>query len=76
MDDLEKKKKIDEISRQMHPHNDEPDPSAEQGNYNFPQMLFAFFLGFCCMFILSVNEINNFKGCPTDDFTTQKYESI
>ena len=31
------------------------------GNYNFPQMLFAFCLGFVTMFVLSVNEINNFK---------------
>ena len=34
------------------------------GNYNFPQMLFAFCLGFATMFVLSIKEIENFKGCP------------
>ena len=45
-------------------HDDEPDPTAHMGNYNFPQMLFAFCLGFCTMFVLAVDEINDFKGCP------------
>ena len=64
----ERQKRIDEIARQMHPHDDEPDPTAYMGNYNFPQMLFAFCLGFVTMFVLSVNEINNFKGCPLPEF--------
>ena len=46
-DDKEKKKRTEEISKMIHPHDDEPDPTAYMGNYNFPQMLFAFCLGFC-----------------------------
>tara|TARA_R100001129_G_scaffold135436_2_gene96938 strand:- start:57 stop:191 length:135 start_codon:yes stop_codon:yes gene_type:complete len=38
------------------------------GNYNFTQMLFAFCLGFVTMFVLSVNEINEFKGCPLPEY--------
>ena len=63
-DDEEKKKRIEQISRHLHPHDDEPDPTAHMGNYNFPQMLFAFCVGFCTMFVLAVDEINDFKGCP------------
>ena len=58
------KKRSEEIARMMHPHDDEPDPTAYMGNYNFPQMLFAFCIGFCTMFVLAVDEINDFKGCP------------
>ena len=66
MDDKEKErqKRIDQIRKQIHPHDDEPDPTAYMGNYNFPQMLFAFCLGFATMFVLSIKEIENFKGCP------------
>ena len=47
------------------PHDREPeDPTANDCNYNFPQMLFAFCLGFACAFVLSVDEIQKFKGCP------------
>ena len=47
----EKKKVIERISKHIHPHDDEPDPTAYMGNYNFPQMLFAFCLGFeICLF--------------------------
>ena len=63
-----KKKRIEQISKHLHPHDDEPDPTAYMGNYNFPQMLFAFCLGFVTMFVLSVNEINNFKGCPLPEY--------
>ena len=59
-----KKKRIEQISKHLHPHDDEPDPTAYMGNYNFPQMLFAFCLGFVTMFVLSINEIEKFKGCP------------
>ena len=58
------KKRSEEIARMIHPHDDEPDPTAYMGNYNFPQMLFAFCLGFATMFVLSIKEIENFKGCP------------
>ena len=51
-----------------HPHDDEPDPTAYMGNYNFPQMLFAFCLGFATCFVVSVNEIHNFKGCPVPEY--------
>ena len=59
MDDKEKEKqkRIDEIRKQIHPHDDEPDPTSYMGNYNFPQMLFAFCLGFATMFVLSIKEI-------------------
>ena len=58
------KKRSEEIARMIHPHDDEPDPTAYMGNYNFPQMLFAFCLGCGTMFVAAVNEIDKFKGCP------------
>tara|TARA_B100000035_G_scaffold229856_1_gene198040 strand:- start:503 stop:739 length:237 start_codon:yes stop_codon:yes gene_type:complete len=64
----ERKNEVEKISRMIHPHDDEPDPTAYMGNYNFPQMLFAFCLGFVTMFVLSVNEIDKFKGCPLPDY--------
>ena len=67
-EDEEKKKRIEEISKHLHPHNDEPDPTAYMGNYNFPQMLFAFCVGFATMFVLAVDEINDFKGCPLPEY--------
>jgi len=62
------KRRSEEIARMMHPHDDEPDPTAYMGNYNFPQMLFAFCVGFCTMFVLAVDEINDFKGCPLPEY--------
>ena len=50
-----------------HPHEDEEDPTANDCNYNFPQVLFAFVLGFTCMFVLAVDEIQDFKGCPMNE---------
>ena len=67
-DDKEKKKRTEEISKMIHPHDDEPDSTAHMGNYNFPQMLFAFCLGFVTMFVLSIKEIENFKGCPLPEY--------
>lgn len=67
-DSKKNKKKVESISKQLHPHDDEPDPTADMGNYNFTQMLFAFCLGFVTMFVLSVNEINEFKGCPLPEY--------
>ena len=64
----ERKKVIERISKHIHPHDDEPDPTANTGNYNFPQMLFAFCLGLCTMFVLAVDEINDFKGCPVPEY--------
>ena len=61
-------KSSEEIARMIHPHDDPPDPTAYMGNYNFPQMLFAFCLGFVTMFSLSVSEITNFKGCPLPEY--------
>ena len=66
--DDKSKRSSEEISRMIHPHDDEPDPTAYMGNYNFPQMLFAFCLGFVTMFVLSVDEINEFKGCPLPEY--------
>jgi hypothetical protein len=63
-----KSKRQSEIERMIHPHDDEPDPTAYMGNYNFPQMLFAFCVGFCTMFVLAVDEIHNFKGCPLPEY--------
>ena len=62
------KKRSEEIAKMIHPHDDEPDPTAHMGNYNFPQMLFAFCLGFVTMFVLAVDEINDFKGCPLPEY--------
>ena len=62
------KKRSEEITKMIHPHDDEPDPTAYMGNYNFPQMLFAFCVGFCTMFVLAVDEINDFKGCPLPEY--------
>ena len=64
----DKLKRSLEISKMIHPHDDEPDPTAYMGNYNFPQMLFAFCVGFCTMFVLAVDEINDFKGCPLPEY--------
>ena len=58
------KKSSEDISKMIHPHDDEPDPTAYMGNYNFPQMLLAFCLGFVTMFVLFQNELDEFKGCP------------
>ena len=67
-EDEEKKKRIEQISKHLHPHDDEPDPTAHMGNYNFPQMLFAFCLGAGTMFVAAVNEIDKFKGCPLPEY--------
>ena len=64
----DKLKRSLEISRMIHPHDDEPDPTAYMGNYNFPQMLFAFCLGFATMFVLAVDTVNDFKGCPLPEY--------
>ena len=47
MDDKEKEKqkRIDEIRKQIHPHDDEPDPTAYMGNYNFLRCYLLFALG-------------------------------
>ena len=51
------------------PHDDEPeDPTANDCNYNFPQMLVAFVLGFTTMFVLFVDELQDFKGCPLPQY--------
>ena len=63
-----KSKRQLEIEKMIHPHDDEPDPTAYMGNYNFPQMLFAFCVGFATMFVLAVDEINDFKGCPLPEY--------
>ena len=59
---------VEKIARHIHPHDDPPDSTAHMGNYNFPQMLFAFCLGFCTMFVLFVDELNDFKGCPLPEY--------
>ena len=64
----DKSKRSLEIAKMIHPHDDEPDPTAHMGNYNFPQMLFAFCIGFCTMCVLAVDEINDFKGCPLPEY--------
>ena len=66
--DDKSKKSSENIARMIHPHDDPPDPTAMMGNYNFPQMLFAFCLGFVTCFVISVNEIHNFKGCPLPEY--------
>ena len=60
----ERKKRIEQVSKHLHPHDDEPDPTAYMGNYNFPQMLFDFCLGCATIFVAAVNEIDKFNGCP------------
>jgi hypothetical protein len=66
------KRSSEEIAKMIHPHDDEPDPTAHMGNYNFPQMLFAFCVGFCTMFVLAVDEINDFKGCPLPEYFIER----
>ena len=63
---------VERIARHIHPHDDEPDPTAYMGNYNFPQMLFAFCVGFATMFVLAIDEINDFKGCPLPEYFLQE----
>ena len=75
-EDEEKKKRIEQISKHLHPHDDEPDPTAHMGNYNFPQMLFAFCVGFCTMFVLAVDEINDFKGCPFPEYFDEPRSTV
>ena len=36
--DEERKKEVERIAKHIHPHDDEPDPTAHMGNYNFPQI--------------------------------------
>ena len=43
--------------------DDEEDPTANDCNYNLSQVIFAFILGLTVMFLLSVDEIRDFKGC-------------
>jgi hypothetical protein len=43
--------------------DDEEDPTVNDCNYNFPQVVLAFVLGLTTMFLLSVDEIRDFKGC-------------
>ena len=43
--------------------DDEEDPTANDYNYNLPQVILAFILGLTAMFLLSVDEIRDFKGC-------------
>jgi hypothetical protein len=69
LDDKSKRSsEVKRIAKHIHPHDDEPDPTAYMGNYNFPQMLFAFCVGFATMFVLAVDEINDFKGCPLPEY--------
>ena len=69
LDDKSKRSlEVERIAKHIHPHDDEPDPTAYMGNYNFPQMLFAFCVGFATMFVLAVDEINDFKGCPLPEY--------
>ena len=53
MNEDEKKRKevVDKISKHIHPHDDEPDPTAYMGNYNFPQMSFSslWFCDYVCL---------------------------
>ena len=70
--DDKSKKSSEEIAKMIHPHDDEPDPTANMGNYNFPQMLFAFCLGFSTMFVLAIDEIQDFKGCPLPSYFQEK----
>ena len=44
MDDKEKEKqkRIKEVAKHLHPHDDEPDPTAHMGNYNFPKCFSLF----------------------------------
>ena len=70
--DDKSKKSSEEIAKMIHPHNDDPDPTANMGNYNFPQMLFAFCLGFVTMFVLAIDEIQDFKGCPLPSYFQEK----
>ena len=59
-----------EIEKMIHPHDDEPDPTAHMGNYNFPQMLLL--LPWICNYVrIAVDEINDFKGCPLPEYFTE-----
>jgi len=53
--------------------NDEEDPTANDCNYNFPQVLFAFIFGVVAMFLMSVNEIQKFKGCTYESRTDRTW---
>ena len=70
------KKSSEDIAKMIHPHDDEPDPTAYMGNYNFPQMLFAFCLGFVTMFVLFADELNDFKGCPFPEYFDEPRSTV
>ena len=70
------KKSSEDIAKMIHPHDDEPDPTSYMGNYNFPQMLFAFCLGFVTMFVLFADELNDFKGCPFPEYFDEPRSTV
>ena len=74
--DDKSKKSSEDIAKMIHPHDDEPDPTAYMGNYNFPQMLFAFCLGFVTMFVLFADELNDFKGCPFPEYFDEPRSTV
>ena len=41
-EERDKQERIKQVAKHLHPHDDEPDPTAHMGNYNFPQMLLLF----------------------------------
>ena len=74
--DDKSKKSSEDIAKMIHPHDDEPDPTSYMGNYNFPQMLFAFCLGFVTMFVLFADELNDFKGCPFPEYFDEPRSTV
>ena len=63
----ERQKRIEKLAKQIHPHDDEPDPTATWETIIFPNAI-RFLRRFCTMFVLAVDEINDFKGCPFPEY--------
>ena len=68
----ERKKVVDKISKHIHPHDDEPDPTAYMGNYNFPQMLLLSALDLSpCLYCQSTKSMN-LKGVHSQNISKER----
>ena len=47
-----------------YPHDDEEDPTANECNYNFPQLVVAFLLGSVMVFLFNLKEVQTIRWCP------------
>ena len=60
---LDSNTNLGKVNTMVYNPNDDEDPTANECNYNFPQVVVAFLMGSVMMFLLNLNEIQKFKGC-------------